>query len=113
LSIARPCRPPSSGSIPATASPPRCAISPPANAKPLQGLFQKLDINPIELLEAGSSGEGLGDLLESVIEGSSGGSSSGGSSSDSSGGGSQKAYLECLKDARTPTDLQKCASLIQ
>ena len=88
-------------------------ISPAANAKPLQGLFQKLDVNPIELLEAGSSGKGLGDLLEGAIEGSSGGSSSGGSSSGGSGGGSQKAYLECLKDARTPTDLQKCASLIQ
>ena len=87
-------------------------ISPPANAKPLQGLFQKLDINPIELLEAGSSGEGLGDLIEGVIEGSDG-SPSGGSSSGDSGGDSQKAYLECLKEARTPTDLQKCASLIQ
>jgi hypothetical protein len=88
-------------------------ITPPANAKPLQGLFQKLDVNPIELLEAGSSGEGLGDLIEGLIEGTSDGPSSDGSSSGGSGGGSQKAYLECLKDARTPSDLQQCASLIQ
>lgn len=89
-------------------------ISAPANAKPLEGLFQKLDINPIELLEAGSSGEGLGDLLESVTGGSSssgGESSSGGSGS--SGGGNQQAYLECLKGAETPADLQKCASMVQ
>ena len=93
-------------------------VSAPANAKPLQGLFQKLDVNPIELLEAGSSGEGLGELFEDLIEGasdgsSSGGSSSGGSSSGGADGGNQKAYLECLKEARTPSDLQHCASLIQ
>jgi hypothetical protein len=90
-------------------------ISAPANAKPLEGLFQKLNINPIELLEAGSSGKGLGSLLEGVTGG--GGSSSGGESSsggsEGSGGGNQQAYLECLKGARTPADLQKCASMVQ
>jgi hypothetical protein len=88
-------------------------ISPPANAKPLQGLFQKLDINPIELLEGASSGEGLGSLLEDLMEGDSpsgGGASSGGSGS---GGGGQQAYLDCLKGAETPADLQKCASMVQ
>ena len=85
-------------------------ISAPANAKPLQGLFLKLGIHPIELLEGGSSGEGLGDLLEGAIKDLPGG---GGSSSGGSGGGNQAAYLECLKEAKTPTDLQKCASLIQ
>jgi uncharacterized membrane protein YgcG len=91
-------------------------ISAPANAKPLEGLFQKLDINPIELLEAGSSGEGLGGLLEGVTGGgsSSGGESSSGSSGSSGGGGaSQQAYLECLKGAKTPPDLQKCASMVR
>jgi hypothetical protein len=89
-------------------------ISAPADAKPLEGLFQKLDINPIELLEAGSSGEGLGSLLEGVTGGgdssSGGGSSSGGSSGS---GGGQQAYLECLQGAQTPTDLQQCASMRQ
>jgi hypothetical protein len=88
-------------------------ISAPDKAKPLQVLFQKLDVNPIELLEAGSSGEGIGDLLESVIEGQTDGSSSGGSSSGGSSGGNQQAYLECLKDAQSPPDLQHCASLIR
>ena len=86
-------------------------ISAPSGAKPLEGLFQKLDINPIELLEAGSSGEGLGSLLEGITEGDS--SSSGGGSASSGGGASQKAYLECLKGAQTPADLQQCASMRQ
>ncbi len=101
-------------------------ISAPSDAKPLEGLFQKLDINPIELLEGANSGEGLGNLLESVIGTDSpldalpgGGSSGGGGSSDGGSGGSgadgggQQAYLDCLKDARTPADLQQCASMIQ
>jgi hypothetical protein len=91
-------------------------ISAPSGAKPLQELFLKLGVNPIELLEAGSSGEGLGSLLEGIIgdDSSGGGSSSGGSSGSSSGGGaSQEAYLECLKGAQTPADLQQCASMIQ
>jgi hypothetical protein len=90
-------------------------IAAPANAKPLEGLFQELGVNPLELLEGASSGEGLGDLLEGIAgddsgSGSGSGSSSGGS--ESSGGG-QRAYLECLKGADTPADLQKCAGLVQ
>ena len=84
-------------------------ISAPSGAKPLQGLFQKLDVNPIELLEGASSGEGLGNLLEGLSDGA----TSGGSSS---GGGNQQAYLECLNDlkgAGTPADLQRCASIVQ
>jgi uncharacterized membrane protein YgcG len=90
-------------------------ISAPGDAKPLQGLFMKLGVNPIELLESASSGEGLGSLLEGLSEGglpSGGGSSSGGSGSDGSGGG-QQAYLECLKGAQTPADLQRCAGMIE
>jgi hypothetical protein len=88
-------------------------ISAPSGAKPLEGLFQKLGVNPLELLEGASSGEGLGDLLEGVMGGSSSGSGS--SSGGSSGGGAsgQQAYLNCLKGAQTPADLQRCASLIQ
>jgi hypothetical protein len=90
-------------------------ISGPAKAKPIQGLFQKLGVNPIELLESASSGEGLGELLEGLTESLPGGDSSGGSdgSSGGGGGGGQKAYLECLKAAKTPADLQQCASMIQ
>jgi hypothetical protein len=94
------------------------SFSAPENAKPLEGLFRKLNINPLELLELGSGGGGLEGLLEGVTGGSSGGSgsSSGGSSS---GGGSelgagaaQKEYMQCLQQAETPADLQKCASLL-
>lgn len=91
-------------------------ISAPSGAKPLEGLFQKLDINPIELLEAGSGGgAGIGGLLEGVIgdASSSGDSSSGGSSTS---GGGQQAYLDCINglgNSATPADLQKCASQAQ
>jgi hypothetical protein len=89
-------------------------IAEPANAKPLQGLFQKLNVNPIELLEAGSSGKGLGSLLEGVTgSGSPSGGSAPESPEGSGGASSQHAYLECLKTAKTPTDLQRCASLVQ
>jgi hypothetical protein len=93
-------------------------ISAPANAKPLEGLFRQLGVNPLELLEAGTSGEGLGDLLESLSDPSAslggGSSDSGGSGSDGSGSAAgQQAYLNCLKGAETPTDLQQCAGMIQ
>lgn len=82
-------------------------ISAPANAKPLEGLFQELGINPLELLEAGGSGD-LGGLLEGLTGGDEGGSTAG-----SGGGSSQQEYVECLQEAETPTDLQKCANLLQ
>jgi hypothetical protein len=95
-------------------------IKAPTGAKPLEGLFQKLNINPIELLEAGSGGgAGIGGLLEGITGGSSSsGSSAGGESSsagaaESGGAAGQQAYLNCLKGAKTPADLQNCASLLQ
>jgi hypothetical protein len=90
-------------------------ISAPSNAKQLDGLFRKLGVNPIELLESASSGEGLSELLEGLADSAlpfGGGSSSGGSESSGSASG-QQAYLQCLKQAETPADLQKCASMIQ
>lgn len=83
-------------------------IEAPSGAKPLTQLFQKLDVNPIELLEAGSSAEGLEGLLEGGVGGSSGGGSGG-------GGGSalpSAEYLECLKDVKSAADLQKCEGLM-
>jgi hypothetical protein len=76
------------------------SFSSPSDAKPIQDLFQELGVNPLELLEAGQGG-GLGGLLEGVTGGS-GGSSSGGD-----------ALTECLQNAQTPVELQKCASLRQ
>lgn len=68
----------------------------PSGAKPLEALFKKLKVNPLELLEG--SQEGLGGLLEG-LSGGSGGSAS----------ASERA--ECLREAQTTADLQKCASL--
>jgi hypothetical protein len=87
-------------------------IEAPSGAKPLNDLFLKLGVNPIELLgvlqgQGGAGGlsgaGGLGGLLNGI--GGSGGSSSGG------GSGSAQAYLNCLKGAQTPVDIQKCAGL--
>ena len=104
------------------------AIEVPKGAKPLNDLFLKLGVNPIELLGAFNGGGGLGgvgglgDLLDEF--GGSGGGSGGGSASGGSGGGSssgggsgsggegQQAYLNCLQGATTPVDLQKCAALL-
>ena len=92
-------------------------ISAPANAKPLEVLLQKLDLNPIEVLEKASSGEGLGELLEEI------GESSGlplgdqlpfgGSGKPESSVSGQQAYLQCLQEAKTSADLQQCAGMIQ
>jgi len=88
----------------------------PSDAKPLEALFKQLDVNPLELLEAAQE-EGLEGLLGGVLGGavpggSSSGSSPGGSSSAGSGAG-QKEYVECLQEAKSPADLQKCASLLK
>jgi hypothetical protein len=87
----------------------------PSDAKPLEGLFKKLDVNPLELLEAGNE-EGLGGLLEGLMGGSVPGTSSGGGSSSGGGASSdaaQKKYVECLQESKSPADLQKCASLLK
>ncbi len=95
------------------------SFSTPSDAKPLEGLFEQLDVNPLELLE--STEDGLGGLLEGLggISGSGGGSSSGGSSSGGSSSGAPdsaaaKEYAECLQEgAGTAAELQKCASLLK
>ncbi len=79
------------------------SIVAPSKAKPLNDLFLKLKVNPIELLgllEGGGGGAGaLGDLLGKVGGGSSG-----------SGSGSSQSYTECLQGARSAADIQKCGS---
>ncbi len=85
------------------------SFSEPANAKPLEDLFKKLGVNPLELLEAGGSG-GIGGLLEGLTGGS---GSSSQSSSGSGGSAAQQEYVQCLQAAQNATDLQKCASLLK
>lgn len=96
-------------------------IEAPSGAKPLQDLFLKLGVNPIELLGGEGGTGGLGSLLEGLggAGGSSGGGSSSGGSAEAEGEGSaggsagQQAYLECIQGAKTPVDLQKCARLLK
>jgi hypothetical protein len=92
------------------------SFSAPSDAKPLEGLFKQLGVNPLELLEG--SEDGLGGLLEGLtgdLGGSSDGSSSGGSSSGEPNidSAAAKEYTECLQRAETPAELQKCASLLK
>lgn len=84
-------------------------ISAPTATKPLSALFLKLHINPIELLgqlQGGGVG-GLGSLLEGIASAGTGSSGPGGS------GHGQQAYLNCLKEAATPVDIQNCTGLLQ
>jgi hypothetical protein len=94
----------------------RQTIEAPSGAKPLNQLFQKLGINPIELLggEGGEGGAGgLGSLLEGLSGATGGGSSEAGGEEGSSGATGQQAYLKCLQSAETPVDLQNCAKLLK
>jgi hypothetical protein len=89
------------------------SIEAPKGAKPLNQLFEKLGVNPLELLKGfehgGGGAGGLNNLLEG-LGGASGGSSGG--EAQSGGAGGQQAYLNCLQGAKTPADLQKCAELL-
>jgi hypothetical protein len=82
-------------------------ISTPSNAKPLNGLFQKLGVNPIELLQkvqGGGGGFNLEGLLNETIAGSAGGSGL----TAPGGGVSPKAIAECAKGATNPAALKEC-----
>jgi len=84
-------------------------ITAPDGAKPLNDLFTKLGINPIELLQGAQSGAGIGGLLEE-LGGAGGGELPG---LGSTGGGAQGEYLDCVQEASTPADLQNCAKKLQ
>jgi len=93
-------------------------IEAPQNPKPLSQLFLELGINPIELAGAlsgeGLSGAGgLGGLVEKLDGAIGGASGAGGGGSSGGPGGGQQAYLECLQEAHTATDVQGCARLLK
>jgi hypothetical protein len=88
------------------------SFSKPEDAKPLEALFRKIGVNPLELLELGSGG-GIEGLLEGVTGGSSGGGSSTGGDSEPNSSAAEKAYVQCLQEVKTSADLQKCASLLE
>lgn len=96
-------------------------ISAPEGAKPLNDLFQKLGVNPLELAGAlsGEGGGGLNNLLGGLggSSGSGGHGSTGGAQppmemEEAPSGANQQAYLNCLSEASTPVDLQKCSALL-
>lgn len=80
------------------------SFSEPSDAKPVEALFKRLGVNPLELLEGAE--EGIGPLLEGLSSGVSGGLPGG-----SSVGGTGKEYAQCLQEVETSADLQKCADL--
>lgn len=79
----------------------------PEGAKPLEALFKQLGVDPLELLQAASGEGGLEGLLEGITGTAEGGSSSGGGSA----GANAADYVQCLQEAETSAQLQKCASL--
>jgi hypothetical protein len=83
-----------------------------SHAKPIEALFQKLGVNPLELLEGGAAG-GLGGLLEGVTGGSTGGGSSSSEGSASMNAQTAKEYAQCLQGAKSAADLQKCNKLVE
>jgi hypothetical protein len=99
------------------------SIKAPAHAEPLEKLFGELGINPgelLELMQGGSSGGGVGSLLEGLTGGSSGGSSSSGGEGGSNeeeielpSVGASKEFAECLQEARSAADIQKCSKLME
>jgi hypothetical protein len=88
-------------------------IAAPQHAKPLSDLFLKLGINPLELAGALSGEGGLEGLLEGLGGGAPGGGTPKGGEGGGGSAGGQQAYLNCIKEAHTPVDIQKCAGLLQ
>lgn len=93
------------------------SISGPSNAKPLEQLFSQLGFNPLELF---GSGGGLEGLLEGFEGGSSGSGSNESALEEIEGAAGEveapdleesEAYLECLQEVKSASDLQKCANL--
>ncbi|MFI5028790.1 MAG: hypothetical protein ACHQCF_07415 [Solirubrobacterales bacterium] len=83
-------------------------ITTPSSAQPLNGLFQKLGINPIELLQGVQSGNGfnLEGLLNQAI-----GGAGGGAGIKLPGGASNPSKVQkCAKEATSASDFSKCVA---
>lgn len=82
-------------------------IAAPANAEPFEGLLEELDLDPVALLEAASSGGGIGALLEAL-----GGDD--GALELPEGLPEVEAspeFFDCIQEARSPTDIERCDRL--
>jgi hypothetical protein len=82
-------------------------ITAPADAEPLEGLFNQLDVDPLALLESASSGEGINGLLEG-IEGDSEIELPEDLQEELPDTAEVESLTECLKEARSAADVQKC-----
>jgi hypothetical protein len=96
-------------------------IKAPAGAESIEKLFEKLGVNPFELLgmmEGGGVGD-LGGLLEGITggEGSTGDLESqieeGLEEAELPSVESSKEFTECLQNAESAADVQKCATLME
>jgi hypothetical protein len=92
-------------------------IKAPANAEPLEKLFGQLGINPLELLGMmeGGGTEDIGGLLEGVTGGevSSGGGAESAENIELPSAGQSKEFTECLAEAKSASDVQECATLME
>ena len=99
-------------------------IKAPANAEPLEKLFGRLGVNPLELLGMfeGGGTEGLGSLLEGITGAIGEGANKGEGSSSADEKleelelpttGESKEFTECLSEAKSASDVQECASLME
>jgi hypothetical protein len=95
-------------------------IKAPANAEPLEKLFGQLGVNPLELLGMlqGGGSEDIGGLLEGITgaiegEGSSGGGAGGAEENELPAVGKSKEFTECLSEAKSASDVQECATLME
>jgi hypothetical protein len=94
-------------------------IKAPANAEPLEKLFGQLGINPLELLgmmQGGGSND-IGGLIEGITgavegEGSSG-SAAPAEEVELPSTGQSKEFTECLSEAKSASDVQECATLME
>lgn len=96
-------------------------IKAPANAEPLEKLFGQLGVDPLELLGMmqGGGSDDIGGLIEGIT-----GDLGGGEEANSSGApeaaeieipsvGDSKEFTKCLKEAKSASDVQECASLME
>lgn len=101
-------------------------IKAPANAEPLEKLFGQLGVNPLELLGMmqGGGSDDIGSLLEGItggITGEKAKSPEGGKSSTDEKleelelptTGESKEFTECLSEAKSASDVQECAKLME
>jgi hypothetical protein len=100
-------------------------IKAPPNAEPLEKLFGELGVNPLELLGMmeGGGGQDLGSLLEGITSQIGSGEAHGVTGSGSTDEkleelelpttGESKEFTECLSKAKSASDVQECASLME